>query len=141
MKEPPKDEVSSNLESDLRTLEARNLQLKGSNRKLIATLEEQKSKIKTLQAAHDELQSLKNDERLVNYNKLQNDYKRLKKEFDDLQKRFNKSQRELVQLKKMVNKMNSMSLWDRLRNREPEDLKAKKTPENRIKKEPENKTE
>jgi hypothetical protein len=44
-------------------------------------------------------------------------------EFDDLQERFNESQRELVQLKKAFNKLNSMNLWDRLRNRVPEDLK------------------
>jgi chromosome segregation ATPase len=134
LKEPPKDEDTSHLKSDLRTLEARNLQLKGSNRKLISTLEDQKNKIKTLQAALDELKSPKNGERLKNYDGLQKDYQRLKKEFYDLQERFNRSQRELVQLKKAVNKQKSGGLWGRLRNRASEDPEGKDVPENKAKK-------
>ena len=52
-----KDEIINKLESDLKTLETKNLELKYTNKNLISTLSDQKGMLKTLKTKINTLES------------------------------------------------------------------------------------
>jgi chromosome segregation ATPase len=77
------------------------------------------------------------DDKTGKYDKLLNQYDKLRNKLDHLQERFNKSQdevnslqRETSQLKIVMTKVQGMSLFDRLFNRLPEEIKEIETSQN-----------
>lgn len=95
-----KDEVINKLESDLKTLEAKNLELKYTNRNLIATLSEQKNMLKSLKSKIIELKSSK--ERDNDFEKLNQKHSKLIEKCKKLQIQYNKSLDEIAHLKELV---------------------------------------
>jgi bisphosphoglycerate-dependent phosphoglycerate mutase len=68
------------------------------------------------------------------YDQLFDDYRKLRNKYDHLQERFNKSQNELnlserenSQLRVVVAKIEKLSLWERLLNRLPSEMKQLKS--------------
>ncbi len=97
-----KDEIIGKLESDLKTLETKNLELKYTNRNLISTLSEQKNTLKTLKSKINELESLKKPEGSNNFDELKKEYHKLLKDHENLKLKYEQSQQELAEVKKFV---------------------------------------
>jgi hypothetical protein len=95
-----KDEVINKLESDLKTLETKNLELKYTNRNLITTLSEQKNMLKSLKSKIIELESSK--ERDNDFEKLNQKHSKLIEKCKKLQIQYNKSLDEIAHLKELV---------------------------------------
>jgi hypothetical protein len=120
-----RDEIINKLESELKTLETKNLELKSTNRSLIASLSEQKNKVKSLQSDTVEQSNL-NDENQQGYLKLQKDYDTLKEDYEKLQMKYNVSQKEIALLKQIINDSKNVSLFGRFLKRKTPDSKPKK---------------
>jgi hypothetical protein len=97
-----KDEIINKLESDLKTLETKNLELKYTNRNLISTLSEQKEMLKTLKSKISELESSKGNKHA--FEKLNKDHEILLDDYKKLQIQYNKSQDEIARLKVLIPK-------------------------------------
>ena len=95
-----KDEVINKLESDLKTLETKNLELKYTNRNLITTLSEQKNMLKSLKSKIIELESSK--ERDYDFEKLNLKHSKLIEKCKKLQIQYNESLDEIAHLKELV---------------------------------------
>lgn len=93
-----KDEIIAKLESDLKTLETKNLELKYTNRNLISTVTEQKKMLKVLKSKIQNLESIK-DHPSPNINELKTKYQKLLAEHKDLKLKYEESKKELVELK------------------------------------------
>jgi hypothetical protein len=95
-----KDEIINKLESDLKTLEAKNLELKYTNRNLIVTLSEQKSMLKELKSKISELESSKEADN--DFEKLNQQHSKLIEKCKNLQIKHNKSLDEITHLKELI---------------------------------------
>jgi predicted RNase H-like nuclease (RuvC/YqgF family) len=94
-----KDEIIAKLESDLKTLETKNLELKYTNRNLISTVSEQKKKLKVLKAKFEEIKSIKNHPAPNNIGELKTKYQKLLADHEDLKAKYEASKKELEELK------------------------------------------
>ena len=79
-----KDEIIAKLESDLKTLETKNLELKYTNRNLISTVAEQKKMLKVLKSKIKDLESIKNHPAPKNIEELKTKYHKLLADHEDL---------------------------------------------------------
>ncbi|MGB7970101.1 MAG: hypothetical protein WCF28_11090 [Methanobacterium sp.] len=95
-----RDEIINKLESDLKTLETKNLELKYANRNLISTLSEQKNMLKTLKTKISKLESSKVEAH--SYQKLDKEHKKLIEDYKKLQTQYKISQEEISQLKELI---------------------------------------
>lgn len=95
-----KEEKINKLESDIKTLETKNIELKYTNRNLISTITEQKNNIKTLNSMINELES--SNETVVSLEKLNEEHKNLLEKYESLQLRYKKSQEEITSLKELI---------------------------------------
>jgi FtsZ-binding cell division protein ZapB len=93
-----KDEIIAKLESDLKTIETKNLELKYTNRNLITTVSEQKKKLKVLKVKFQELKSIKNHP-APNIEELKTKYQKLLADHEDLKAKYEASKKELEELK------------------------------------------
>jgi len=100
-----KDEMINKLESDLKTLETKNLELKYTNKNLISTLSEQKGMLKALKTKISTLESSKDT--LDDYEQLNLKYKKLVDEHKELLIKYNKSLDEISKLKELIPKSKS----------------------------------
>jgi hypothetical protein len=113
-----RDEIISKLESDIKTLETKNLELKYTNRNLISTVSEQKNMLKELQSQITYLKSSKTVTGEKNLDKLSKEHEMLLEKYEKLELRYNKSQDEINELKKLVPEAKSnKSLFGRILNR------------------------
>lgn len=94
-----KDEIIAKLESDLKTLETKNLELKYTNRNLISTVTEQKKMLKVLKSKVQNLESMKDHPNPNNINELKTNYQKLLKEHEDLKLKYEGIKKELAELK------------------------------------------
>lgn len=94
-----KDEIIAKLESDLKTIETKNLELKYTNRNLISTVSEQKKMLKVLKAKLADLESIKNHPAPKNIGELKTKYQKLLADHEDLKAKYQASQKELAELK------------------------------------------
>jgi len=94
-----KDEIIAKLESDLKTLETKNLELKYTNRNLISTVTEQKKMLKVLNSKVQNLESIKDHPSPNNINELKNKYGKLLAEHEDLKQKYEGTKKELEELK------------------------------------------
>lgn len=94
-----KDEIIAKLESDLKTLETKNLELKYTNRNLISTVSEQKKMLKVLKAKVENLESNKNNTAPNNIGELKTKYQKLLADHEDLKTKYEASKKELAELK------------------------------------------
>ena len=99
-----KDDNINKLDSDLKTLETKNLELKYTNRNLISTLNKEKNMVKTLKSKISELESSKVKEHA--FEKLNKEHEKLLDEYNKLQIEYNKSQNKISQLKDSIPKSN-----------------------------------
>ena len=97
-----KDEIISKLESDIKTLETKNLELKYTNRNLISTVSEQKDTLKSLQSQINELKSSKATIGKNNLDKISKEHTMLLEKYEKLKLQYNKSLDEINELKKLV---------------------------------------
>ncbi|ADZ10242.1 hypothetical protein Metbo_2023 [Methanobacterium lacus] len=93
-----KDEIIAKLESDLKTIETKNLELKYTNRNLISTVSEQKKMLKVLKAKLADLESI-NHPAPKNIGELKTKYQKLLADHEDLKDKYQASQKELAELK------------------------------------------
>jgi predicted RNase H-like nuclease (RuvC/YqgF family) len=124
-----KDEPFTGNEEDYLALEIKSIQLKNTNRKLISKLDLQKKLIKTLTS---ELDAIQNSKLFKSHDELKNDYSQLKIEYDKLDLMFKDSRAEIAKLKGDVNDLDkekdvnddvTVSRWNKLKNRLPDDIK------------------
>jgi len=94
-----KDEIIAKLESDLKTLETKNLELKYTNRNLISTVTEQKKMLKVLKSKVQNLESTKDHPNPNNINELKTKYRKLIAEHEDLKLKYEETKKELSELK------------------------------------------
>lgn len=94
-----KDEIIAKLESDLKTLETKNIELKYTNRKLITTVSEQKKMLKVLKSKLKNLEYLKNHPGPNNLEELKIKYQKLLTEHEDLKLKYEGSKKEMEELK------------------------------------------
>jgi len=94
-----KDEIIAKLESDLKTLETKNLELKYTNRNLISTVTEQKKMLKVLKSKVQNLESMKDHPNPNNVNEIKTNYRKLLKEHEDLKLEYEGIKKELGELK------------------------------------------
>ena len=85
------------------------------------TIKQQELIINELNEMIKSLEAL--EEFKTKYERLLNEHDKLRNSKDHLQERFNKSQDEVIQLQKMINRLTNLTLFDRLFNRIPEDIK------------------
>lgn len=115
---PKKKDEQFSGNDDCRSLEIKNIELKNTNRKLIAKIDQQKSLIKSLA---NELESLKSNQTLKDCEKLKKNHQTLEKKHNHLQETLKKSESEVINLKKDINKLTgdsqSSSPWNRIKNR------------------------
>ena len=115
-----RDEIINKLESDLKTLETKNLELKYANRNLISTLSEQKNMLKTLKTKISKLESSKVE--AYSYQELDNEHKKLIKDYKKLQTQYKISQEEISHLKELIpEEKPSNGLFGRFMKRKPSD--------------------
>ncbi|MGO9387891.1 MAG: hypothetical protein ACLPWD_07590 [Methanobacterium sp.] len=116
-------------EGDYLDLEIKSIQLKNTNRKLIFKLDLQKKLIKSLTS---ELNAIKEDKQIKGYDQLKNDYDQLKIEYSKLEVLLKDSRAEIAKLKDNINDLDNekdvsddvtVSRWDQLKNRLPDDIK------------------
>ena len=113
-----RDEIISKLESEIKTLETKNLELKYTNRNLISTVSEQKNTLKSLQAQINELKSSKVVAGENNLDKLKKEHELLLEENKKLKIQFRRSQNEINELKKLVpDSKSNKGLFGRFLNR------------------------
>ena len=138
-----KDEVL-NLDNSIKTFETDNLQLKSTNKSLINNLDLQRSTIKdhetTIQGLNNEneelknrineLEALKNDERLERFEKLQGDHDRLRNKHDHLQERLRTALEEINQQQKAITDLSNRGFTDYIFGRLPESYKQLQAPKN-----------
>jgi len=114
-----KDEIIGKLESDMKTLETKNLELKYANRNLISTVSEQKNMLKALKLKIKELESLKKSASPNNFEELKKEYQKLLENNKNLKLKLEQSQQEIAELKKLKESdaKSSQSLFGRFLNR------------------------
>ena len=120
-----RDEIINKLESDLKTLETKNLELKYANRNLISTLSEQKNMLKTLKAKISKLESSKVEAH--SYENLNNEHKKLIEDYEKVQIQYKESQEEISRLKELIPEVKpTNSLFGRfMKRKSPDDEKEK----------------
>ncbi len=112
----PKEKEKSLTGED--NLEIKNIQLKTTNRKLISKLDQQKQLIKKL---NGELQAIKKNKELADFNQLKKQYQTLKNKNENLETLLIQSKKEISHLKKELNKLTRDSdetknfPWDKLK--------------------------
>jgi predicted RNase H-like nuclease (RuvC/YqgF family) len=117
-----KDEIISKLESDIKTLETKNLELKYTNRNLISTVSEQKDKLKTLQSQINNLKSSKAIVGKKDLDKISKEHTLLLEKYEKLKLQYSKSLEEINELKKLVpESKTNKSLFGRFLNRSDKD--------------------
>jgi chromosome segregation ATPase len=115
-----RDEIINKLESDLKTLETKNLELKYANRNLISTVSEQKNMLKALQTEINRLESSKVKEH--SFEKLNTEHKKLIDNYKKLQIQYKELQEEISNLKKLIPESKSNNgLFGRFLKRTPTD--------------------
>jgi hypothetical protein len=97
-----KDEIINKLESDLKTLETKNLELKYANRNLISTLSEQKNMLKALKSKISTLESSNMNIVENNFEKLNKEHIKLLDKYNKLQQEYKLSQDEIRELKNLI---------------------------------------
>jgi predicted RNase H-like nuclease (RuvC/YqgF family) len=115
-------------EEDYLDLEIKSIQLKNTNNKLIFKLDLQKKLIKSLTS---ELNAIKEDKQITSYDQLKNDYNQLKIDYSKLEVLLKDSKAEIAKLKdtndfdneKDISDDVTVSRWDKLKNRLPDDIK------------------
>ena len=119
-----RDEIINKLESDLKTLETKNLELKYANRNLISTVSEQKNMLKALQTEISRSESSKVKEH--SFEKLNAEHKKLIENYKKLQIQYKESQEEISNLKKLIPESKSNNgLFGRFLKRKPTDEEDK----------------
>jgi DNA repair exonuclease SbcCD ATPase subunit len=115
-----RDEIINKLESDLKTLETKNLELKYANRNLISTVSEQKNMLKALQTEITRLESSKVKEH--SFEKLNTEHKKLMDNYKNLQIQYKELQEEISNLKNLIPESKSNNgLFARFLKRKPTD--------------------
>lgn len=114
-----KDEIIGKLESDIKTLETKNLELKYTNRNLISTVSEQKNMLKALKSKIKEFELLKKPAGPNNFEKLKKEYQKLLEDNKNLKLKLERSQQDIVELKKLSesNGKSGQSLFGRFLKR------------------------
>jgi len=125
-------------EEDYLDLEIKSIQLKNTNRKLIFKLDLQKKLIKSLTS---ELNAIKEDKQITSFDELKNDYNQLKIEYSKLEVLLKESRAEIANLKDNTNDLDNekdvsdditVSRWDKLKNRLPDDIKNLRDSKNNL---------
>ena len=133
-----KDDPVNISEADYLDLEIKSIQLKNTNRKLIFKLDLQKKLIKSLTS---ELNAIKEDKQITSYDQLKNDYNQLKIEYSKLEVLLKDSRAEIAKLKDNTNDLDNekdvsddvtVSRWDKLKNRLPDDIKNLRDSKNNL---------
>ena len=133
-----KDDPVNISEADYLDLEIKSIQLKNTNRKLIFKLDLQKKLIKSLTS---ELNAIKEDKQITSYDQLKNDYNQLKIEYSKLEVLLKASRAEIAKLKDNTNDLDNekdvsddvtVSRWDKLKNRLPDDIKNLRDSKNNL---------
>ena len=133
-----KDDPVNISEADYLDLEIKSIQLKNTNRKLIFKLDLQKKLIKSLTS---ELNAIKEDKQITSYDQLKNDYNQLKIEYSKLEILLKDSRAEIAKLKDNTNDLDNekdvsddvtVSRWDKLKNRLPDDIKNLRDSKNNL---------
>ncbi len=133
-----KDDPVNISEADYLDLEIKSIQLKNTNRKLIFKLDLQKKLIKSLTS---ELNAIKEDKQITSYDQLKNDYNQLKIEYSKLEVLLKASRAEIAKLKDDTNDLDNekdvsddvtVSRWDKLKNRLPDDIKNLRDSKNNL---------
>lgn len=96
-----KDEIIGKLESDLKTLETKNLELKYTNRNLISTVSEQKNMLKALKSKIKDLENLNNSAGPSNFDELKKEYQKLLADNKELKLKLERSRQEIMDLKNL----------------------------------------
>ena len=133
-----KDNPVNISEEDYLVLEIKSIQLKNTNRKLIFKLDLQKKLIKSLTS---ELNAIKEDKQITSFDELKNDYNQLKIEYSKLEVLLKESRAEIANLKDNTNDLDNekdvsddvtVSRWDKLKNRLPDDIKNLRDSKNNL---------
>lgn len=133
-----KDDPVNISEADYLDLEIKSIQLKNTNRKLIFKLDLQKKLIKSLTS---ELNAIKEDKQITSYDQLKNDYNQLKIEYSKLEVLLKASRAEIAKLNDNTNDLDNekdvsddvtVSRWDKLKNRLPDDIKNLRDSKNNL---------
>lgn len=131
-----------NFDKDKTTFEADIIQLRSTNQKLFTTIDDQKSIIEDqgnqitnltnenqiLTVKTKELESLKNDERLERFDKLQDDHDRLRNKHDHLQERLRVALEEINDQQKVISDLSNRGFMDYIFGRLPESYKQLQSP-------------
>ena len=109
---PQKSDKSINIsEENYRNLEFKNIELKNTNRKLIAKINHQNEVIKTLTS---KLESLKKDDH-KDYKKMETEHKKLKERYKDLQLQILQNNEEIKRLKDVKSQASKLNKLDKIK--------------------------